>query len=226
MHGSIIGYRPLWRFILAMVLRNDRWWSLGTLTLIDIVTCEWVLEWHSFTHLWRHNIIGGYYETLKIHNIGTSHPAWPAVPSAHELTTNVTDDQIMEQLQANDSVELAPILSPWTLLESLEAAMKLITRLLMWRKPILMVKSGVSLHSDKHQIAEVVPALLCSQLASFIASFPVSNLSNIATGALEYQISTLTRIFSLKFDRWRRSESSNSAIAIFDIELENVQYTV
>lgn len=35
--------------------------------------------------------------------------AWPlSSVSAHELMTNVTiDDQVMEQLQANDSVELA-----------------------------------------------------------------------------------------------------------------------
>ena len=53
--------------------------------------------------------------------------AWPlSSVSAHELMTNVTiDDQIMEQLQANDSVELAtyPVTMD-SVRESLEAAIK------------------------------------------------------------------------------------------------------
>lgn len=117
--------------------------------------------------------------------------AWPmSSVSAHELMTNVTiDDQVMEQLQANDSVELATY--PVTMdavKERLEAAIQAHYKIVdKEENQIANGESGVSYTTqDKHQISVSFSPFLQSTNISY-SKLPISNLSNIATGALEYQ---------------------------------------
>ena len=83
--------------------------------------------------------------------------AWPmSSVSAHELMTNVTiDDQVMEQLQANDSVELAtyPVTMD-SVREKLEAAIQAHYKIVnKEERQIANGESGVIYSTqDKHQI--------------------------------------------------------------------------
>lgn len=155
--------------------------------------------------------------------------AWPmSGVSAHELMTNVTiDDQVMEQLQANDSVELATY--PVTMdsaREKLEAAIQAHYKIVNKEEhQIANGESGVAYSTqDKHQITVGFDPFL--QSTSIIYSkLPISNLSNIATGALEYQSQHPDKNFSLSLTDEEVMDRIKQFIASYnlDIELENVQ---